>query len=186
MVARALGMKTNAETSHGSGIPLDILVGELAAAPSWAEMNSQDIEVQGPKLLAVCQTIAALPENEIRDVIVDYMKDKDWRSGNYSSWTKIYVLNRVCFDIPARIQIQRLFNKYFLDGGAAHRKYPYDPEEVVNGMYPLAIRDGKLSIRNLFLYYDVQGVFYSDDRSYPVLEEFDYLRGNFHRRKNEQ
>ncbi len=168
------------------------LLDALCLAPNWSELTHRAAvrqEFYGPnagvpgqeELLKICLDISKLPTEKIRNLILAYKISPDWNKGEWINWTKIYILNRVCFDISNKIELNRLKYHDFLYGriGSTH---PYSLDEIVDGAYPVLVADGHLEITGRLYEFFSQRINDSDP-SYHVLEEFDFFVKNIPRRK---
>jgi hypothetical protein len=161
--------------------PLEALFKEFIESPNWPDAGQLLPNGNGQRLVEVCREIATLPSAEIRKFIVRYMETADWGRSGYTGWTKVFVLSRVCFELSNHVPIRRLLFKDLLEGGRLGPKRPYDPEELVDAMYPLSLRNGELLLTgHYFGLGPTSGI--GPDFSPAVLREFDYFTENFLRR----
>jgi hypothetical protein len=151
------------------------LINELSDAPNW---NQGGVEEQ--KLILVCEKIASLKTEDVRAFIVKFIEFNKSKSKNQlfggEEWRKIYVLNRVCFDLTDNMPIKKLYIKDWLEGGVKQFKTPYDPEELVNGIFPLSLVNDKMILSGKFI------LMLRNDSPPPVLQEFDFFTKTLQRR----
>lgn len=142
------------------------MVDEFDKAKSWvAGFNKQQNEL----FLKICSNICRQDKKEVRQFIKKFLKKKG-NEINLADLGKIYILNRLYFDLPSK---ERLDKARFFGGWIG---VPVFNEKEVNILWPLSKnKDG-----SIFIEYPFEGYL---GEAYQALEEFDWMERNYKKRK---
>jgi hypothetical protein len=147
------------------------IVRRLRAAPAWSAMR--DVSAQGQPLLDACEEIAREETPTIRAAMAAYVSGESQVPGgtNIDAMSKVYVLNRVLFDVPGW---RPLADARFFGGWVGVPQ----KEGRVDLLWPLSVTaDGTLKLTG-----GPPG--YSGD-AYDALGEFDHFASRFGRRASD-
>lgn len=92
------------DTSYSKDKALSELQEALETAPPWALMPEKEMGRQGSELMEAIQKCALLAESDLRRLVEGYLAahaDSQVAGDEVSAWSKIYVLNRYYFAVPA-------------------------------------------------------------------------------------
>lgn len=147
----------------------------LWSAPAWTalEMKSPECDL----LLDATKRLSQMPTTELREFVIVFAKECE-DSENRDHWleqvSKVYILNRVAFEVPSQYSTRANSNVLF--GGWAG---PPIENGIANIRWPLEyLPDGSIKIIGEFGGYM--------GPTYRALEEFDYFRSRFPRRQFEK
>lgn len=142
----------------------------LDRAPAWTELSGDPDEAR--RLVDACRQIAKSDTQQIRSMLVDFCDEKNGKDAggmNVDQMSKVYVLNRILFAIPATVEAQdiRYFGSWVLPDDVAD-----SGNNLIWPVTPLA--NGSFEIVGEF-----KGYF---GAAYTPIREFDYLYEHFGRR----
>jgi len=151
-------------------VDIKTIVKEIEMAPDWTAISEQKIARDGPKLTAILRKYTSLSTDNARKV-VEKLNASSEKSFNLSIGGKIYVYNRLLFEVPEKADQN---NWKFFGGWIG---VPVN-NGVVNPLFPL----GKNQNGRLDLIYSFGG--YAGPE-YRGLSEFEYFLQRFGRRREE-
>jgi hypothetical protein len=152
--------------SQADQFDVDSAVKDIIAAPDWTVMNEKSLLIEGDKIIKILAKYCDLPSNNVRMLIQKLSESGD--EFNLSIGSKIYILNRMFFNVP---EIADRSGWKFFGGWAG---VPINGSRV-SALFPLSITDdGLTKIKNVFGGYS--------GASYRGLEEFDFFLERYGRR----
>lgn len=143
----------------------------LHSLPAWSDL-AQDATEDRRAFLAGIAELQHRDTQILRDVVRGYRMRQEASPGGYdvAAMSRLYVLNRVLFDVPERVDVpMRRFGSFT---GVPVR------DGSVDELWPLSVgASGNLELPGRF-----QGYF---GESYLAVEEFDYFAETFQRREGQ-
>jgi hypothetical protein len=144
-------------------------VQQIELCPPWSKVRS-DQSAQQENIFACLENIAALDTTIIRKGMEQFvLKMKNEGKWDVSNMSKLFVMNRYLFDVPAELPLKQA--KFF--GG--WRGVPRD-DRAVNMLWPLEKNsDGRIIMAGDFAGYVGE--------AFDPIREFDYFDDHFGRRQ---
>lgn len=154
--------------ADSEGFSADAATKEIRDAPSWARMTSNDIKDNGEKLTKILEKYAGLMPDQAR-TLISKLSAHTGSSFDYDTASKIYVFNRIYFDVPKNVDENGW--KVFGGWGGVPKN-----GGVINALYPLSYKKtGELELT------ETSGGY--SGPSYRGLSEFDHFMKLFGRRQ---
>ena len=140
------------------------LIALIADMPAWADLGEKDAEPR-VQIVAVARQLLASPLEIVREAFHGYIALSESQESSYdvSAMSRLYVLNRLLFALPATTEPDQ-------PRFASFAGVPVT-ENGLNELWPVAREDDVWSVRGTFAGYFGE--------AYLALEEFDHFHQQF-------